>query len=120
MPDHAELAVAAARNVDAIELDYSVTSLEAVDRILARFHDQRLTPDQIGETVFAVGAYVGEVIVRTAKGRWVDPLEPHPLGGGWPMIELPSGTVVNPVGKAFRRVENEGDSIRYFYEVLVR
>jgi hypothetical protein len=120
MADHAAVAVAAASEVAGIELDYGVPSLVLVDGILARFHDEGLGPEQVGETVFSLGAYIGEVMIRSAGGSWVTVGADHPLGGGWPLVELPGDTLVNPLGKAFKRVENgEGDSIPYFYEVFV-
>ena len=69
----AELAVAAAKNVDKIELDYSPQSLTAVDRILESFHREGLKESQVGETVFSFGCYVGEVLVRHNRGVWKMP-----------------------------------------------
>jgi hypothetical protein len=120
MADHGNQAVQAARRVDDVTLDYSVSSLTAVDRILGGFHDEHLSERQIGETIFAFGAYVGEVIVRAVDATWVTVPDDHPLGRGWPMVELAGGALVNPIGKAFKRVGNgASDSIPYFYSALV-
>jgi hypothetical protein len=64
MPQHAASAVNAARHVDGIHLDYSVPSLDEVERILGGFHDDHLASTAVAETIFVFGAYVGEVIVR--------------------------------------------------------
>ena len=52
--------------------------------------------------------------------EWATVPDDHPMGGGWPLVELPGDRFVNPIGKAFKRVSNgRGDSITYFYEALV-
>jgi hypothetical protein len=119
MSDHAEIAVTAAANVEGIALDYQVSSLPSVDAILGRFHEQGLTPDQIGETVFSFGAYIGEVMVRSANGSWTTLPPEHPLAASWPVVTLPLGTVANPIGKAFKRLTNgDGESVPYFYHAM--
>src|SRR5580765_8088889 len=121
MPDHASSAVAAAARVDGIELDYSVDSLDEVDGILGRFHDEGLASSRIAETVFVFGAYIGDVIVRQNGGRWVQLPGDHPLGNDWPMVEIDSKhLVLNPVGKAFKRVDSGPvESVSQFYKALV-
>lgn len=121
----AELAVQAARNVDGIELDYSPKSLASVDRILGNFHAEGLSENQIGETVFSFGCYVGEVLVRNHSGRWAMPDSSFlgKLGGGANMmcVELPNGSTWNPIGKAFKLLANGlQDSVVYFYTVATK
>jgi hypothetical protein len=121
MADHATLAVNAAARVDGITLDYGVLSLVEVDRVLGQFHNEGPAVDKIAETIFSFGAYVGEVMVRSAGGVWVTVTDDHPLAGGWPLVQLPDSGLSNPLGKAFKRVENgAGDSIPYFYDVFAR
>ena len=43
--------------VEGVDLDYGVASLSAVDNLLARLRDERLSPEQVDETVFSFGAY---------------------------------------------------------------
>ena len=122
---HAQLAVDAARNVDHVQLDYSPQSLVEVDRILGKFHTEGLRADQIGETVFSFGCYVGEVIVRHLGGAWSMPDQGFlsRLGFGrsnMMVVQMPNGVVWNPIGKAFKRLEHgEGDSVSYLYDVAV-
>jgi hypothetical protein len=122
----AELAVKAAWNVDSIELDYSPESLKQVDRILGKFHADKLTANQIGSTIFSFGCYVGEILVRQNSGKWKMPkqslLAKFGLGeSNMMVIELPNGNVWNPIGKAFKLLENgEADSVSYFYAVAVK
>ena len=120
MPDHAAHIVEVVRRIDGEDLDFSVRSLETVDRLLGRFHDAGDDPSRTAETIFQFGSYIGEVIVRQANGTWVTVPDDHPLGAGWPLVELPGDRVVNPIGKAFKRVSNgRVDSIPYFYDALV-
>jgi len=122
---HAQLAVDAARNVDRVELDYSPQSLADVDRILGKFHADKLRADQIGETVFSFGCYVGEVLVRHLGGSWTMPVQGFlsrlGLGGSNMMVvRMPNGIVWNPIGKAFKLLENgKEDSVSYLYDVAV-
>lgn len=120
----AQLAVDAAWNVDSIELDYSPRSLTEVDGIIGKFHSERLTADQIGSTIFSFGCYIGEVLVRHQGGVWKMPAQSiwSKLGFGntnMMIVETPNGTVWNPIGKAFKLLENgKADSVSYFYEVV--
>ena len=121
----AQLAVDAARKVDSVELDYSPASLKEVDRILGVFHSEKLRADQIGETVFSFGCYVGEVMVRHLGGTWKMPQQSFwsRLGFGetnMMMVEMLNGNVWNPIGKAFKTLENgKVESLSYFYEVAL-
>lgn len=118
---YAELAVSAARNIDKVDLDYSPESLRIVDRILGRFHRDRVPPDKIGATLFAFGCYVGEVFVRHFGGEWrnEEETEMRGLAGSFIVLQLPNQTVCNPIGKVFKRVQDgEAESLPYFYHVF--
>lgn len=120
---HAQLAVEAARNVDCITLDYTPQSLREIDRIVNGFHSAGLGVDHVGETVFAFGCYVGEVLVRREQGVWKMPADTALPAGTFDansmmVVELPSGTVWNPLGKTFKLLENGlEDSLVYFYQI---
>ena len=118
---HAARAVAAAADIDHVVLGYDVASLHEVDRVLGSFHDDDAPVDAVATITFLFGAYIGEVIRRVDCGEWVHVSEGHPLSGGdFPVMTLPGGAMVNPVGKAFKRVRNgTEDFIPYFYDVLV-
>lgn len=119
MADHAANLVKVVRKVDGIELDYRATTLADVDSLLGKFYDAGDDPDRMPETLFLFGAYIGEVIARANGGVWVHVEDSHPLGGGWPLVQLPDGHLLNPVGKAFKRVGNgPSDSILYFAQAL--
>jgi hypothetical protein len=136
----AEGMVATARQVDGVHLDYTTASLEEVDRILGTYHDDALDPDRVAGTVFALGCYAGEVLVRQAGGAWEDTdpqtgtaaptpgtSEPPP---GPPQlsqvlsavigVRLPTGTLADPVGQAFRRVaDGPGSSVASYCAALL-
>ena len=123
---HAQLAADAAWNVDHVKLDYSPESLAEVDSIVGRFHSEGLTPEQIGSTIFSFGCYVGEVFVRHQRGVWKMPADadlPDFLkeDNNMMVVQLPSGAVWNPIGKAFKLLENgQPDSVAYFYHVATK
>jgi hypothetical protein len=104
-------------------LDYSVASLEAVDRIIEGIRSRGGTIDQYAETLFCFGCYVGEVFVRNAGGRWVVPTaDQFKLLGMRIVIELPPhGQLCNPIAKAFKRLHNGiEDHLPYFYVAFTR
>jgi hypothetical protein len=116
MPALAEVCVDTVERVDGRRLDYSVASLELIDGILGGFHEDGSGSDPLAETAFVFGAYVGEVMVRRNGGRWAAP--PPELGGHF-IVKLPNGNHANPIGKAFKRVDNGPvDSIVYFHQVM--
>ena len=124
VPEHArdlaEQCVTAVRRISGIELDYTPDSLVGVDRQLAKFHADGATSNQIGETLFCFGCYVGEVFVRNLHGRWLDTGSSRLAGlTPWPMVvALPNGDCWNPIGKVFKRVdEGEEDGVRYMYGI---
>jgi hypothetical protein len=118
---HAELAVKAARSVSYVRLDYSVRSLKKLDGIIARFRRERVKANEIRETLFTFGCYVGEVMIRHCGGKWLKP-EETPLGrvAGVPMVvRLGTGDVANPIDKVFKRLQNgKEDSLPHFYQVF--
>ena len=111
-----------ARYVSDVALDYSERSLEAVDSILQSFTDGGVRVHDVKGTLFGFGCYVGEVFVQTAGGAWkalaADDKSLEFLG--WPLVvQLPSGTVCNPIGKVFKRLElGESENLPYFYKVF--
>ncbi|TDC32979.1 hypothetical protein E1211_19895 [Micromonospora sp. 15K316] len=115
----ADIAASAAK-VSGVQLDYTPDSLALVDSILDDFRADGLTGEQLAETLFGFGCYVGEVLTRHAGGRWRATAEDEQAVVGWPMlIELGERRWCNPIGKAFKRLENgPEDSLRYFYTVF--
>ena len=64
--------VAKALNSSNYKADFSINSLKEIDR----FFDEQNTPDGIinrnrGQILFALGAYIGEVIISAYGGEWL-------------------------------------------------
>src|SRR3569832_1529299 len=104
MADHAANLVGIVQRIDSLDLDYEVDSLAVIDSLLERFHDERVDPTRIAETLFAFGSYIGEVIVRARAAEWTLVPNDHAIGvsDGWPLVRLQNGNLLNPIGKAFK------------------
>ncbi len=109
--DHARLAVELFREEFELELDWSPASIEDVDGRIETLRDDGLAASEVAETLFVMGCYLGEVMVRALGGRWV-PTRASAIAdlSPWPMVvALPDGSAWDPIGKVFRRFEL-GDS----------
>jgi len=107
MPALAERIVQVTRNLDNVQLDYSAESLNWVDGRILQFRQERQTFNDIGETVFLFGCYAGEVFSRTLGSSWAEPSEAErTLGFSMPGVRSKDGQFWNPIGKAFRLLEN--------------
>src|SRR4051794_18671921 len=67
---HALLAVECVRDIEGVALDYSPRSLATIDRIVEAMRQEGVTVEQVAETLFTFGCYIGEVFVRHASGVW--------------------------------------------------
>jgi hypothetical protein len=105
----------------AVELDYSVGSLQAVDELLGKMHAQNVALDKVGETLWCLGCYVGEVFVRNADAVWKDDELP-PVAKDSGAIWLARGERwINPIGKVVKRAANAGDGdLLAFYLTFTR
>jgi hypothetical protein len=109
--DHAQLAVEAAWEEFAVDLDYSAGSLEAVDAQIESLREEGLTGENAAEALFVLGCYLGEVMRRHLRGRWVATAQ-SPLAdvSPWPMVVLlADGSAWDAIGKVYKRLEL-GDS----------
>jgi hypothetical protein len=119
---YADTAAGAAKNIDNLNLDYSTESLETVEDILGRFHEEGLSVDKIGGALFAFGCYVGEVFIRNFGGKWKkeEETEMKGLAGFFIVVELPNGVICNPVGKVFKIVIDGEKGLAYFYYIMTK
>jgi len=120
--NHAEVAVAAVKDLEDIALDYSPESLAVIDRIIQSFRAEGSTESDVKETIFSFGCYAGEVLVRATQGRWCESKDvmSADLAEMFPfmVVQLPNGKAWNPIGKAFKQLANGSeDSLEYFYQV---
>ncbi|MGP3982058.1 hypothetical protein [Streptomyces sp. KR80] len=100
-----------------LPLDYSVASLRVVDFIVDGLRKSKPERQRVERTLFGLGAYVGEVLVRRAGAVWVDfdasqrRLFAQPVG-----IRMPDGRVWNPLGKVANRFDfGPEESVQQLY-----
>ena len=114
--------VDAVKKNDNIELDYSVDTLNYVDKFLQQFSDEGLTVNDFAETIFVAGSYVGQVMINNNNGIWIRQEEANLPDGVSMMpivVKLPNGTITDPIAKAFKRFYyGDTDNIKYFYQVF--
>jgi hypothetical protein len=117
----AEEMVDAAKEISGVELDYSVESLEAVDQIIQAMADDGCSVEDVAETLFGFGCYVGEVFVRNGTGAWRAPANGREQEMfGFPLVvQTGADQVCNPIGRVFRRLQDgETENLPYFYSVF--
>ena len=60
------------------------------------------------------------LFVNLNNGKWVIKDNENIFGNNL-LIELPDGSVINPIGKVFKRFANgEIDNLEYFYSVCIK
>ncbi len=104
-----------------LPLDYSVASLRVVDSLIDGLRKGGADRERAGETLFGLGAYVGEVLVRRAGAVWIE-FDTHQRAYfGQPVgVRMPDGRVWNPLGKVHNRFDAGGpeESLHTFYLTL--
>ncbi len=108
----ADLFVETARNLADVHLDYSAGSLDQLEAFVDRLWDPEHPPSEaeLDNLTKLMGAYLGEVMIRTVDGRWAwDP------EGRIPVIETDRGFafVLDKVYK--RQVFGADESLVAFY-----
>ncbi|MEE1927927.1 hypothetical protein V1J52_06920 [Streptomyces sp. TRM 70351] len=103
-----------------VPLDYTVDSLKVVDHIIDGLRRGSPAPDRVRGTLFDLGAYAGEVLVRRTGAQWVDLSSQHQRLFAQPVgIRMPDARVWNPVGKAVNRFEaGPPESLHTLYLLL--
>ncbi len=120
---HAEAAVKIARDQFNLALDFSPPSLAQVDQILLSYHEQHLSAERIGAAVFGFGCYAGQIMLQQHGGQWKEPGETVLGSGAGPymVVELADKSLWNPIGKAFKLVQNGmTDSVWAFYQLVTQ
>ena len=112
------------RRNEKINLDYSIGTLDFVDKFLQRFSDEGLAVDDFAETIFVAGTYVGQVMIKNNNGVWIrgDELNlPEGISMMPIIVKLSEKTVADPIAKAFKRFYfGESDDIKYFYHAFTK
>lgn len=101
------------------EADFSLESLKEIDR----FFDEQNMPggllsENVGTRLFAIGAYIGEVLIRKYGGNWITD-DKDPQGEVNVGIELSNGSLVYPVQKAMKRYSAGEEESIYDYAVVL-
>jgi hypothetical protein len=100
--------------------DFSLDSLKEIDRFLDEHTcDGRAVPggllsEQLGQRVFALGSYVGEVIRRRHGGEWRGN-DDDPMGEINLELILRGGGVIWPVQRVMKRFRHGADDGIYVY-----
>lgn len=107
--------VAKALNSSNYAADFSMGSLKEIDR----FFDEQNTPDGIinrnrGQILFALGAYIGEVIISAYGGEWLTD-DSDPQGEVNIAVKLKDGSIIFPVQRAMKRYANGKEDSIYDY-----
>ncbi|WP_225799779.1 hypothetical protein [Streptomyces sp. NK15101] len=103
-----------------LPLDFSAVSLRIVDRVVDGLRRGAGDPGDVAPILQELGAYVGEVLVRQARARWVDfddvtsELLGQPVG-----VRTYDGRAWNPLGKVVNRFELGPDESAYELFLLV-
>jgi hypothetical protein len=104
--------------------DFTLDSLKEVDRFV---DDQApggnpkpggLFSDHLGTRIFALGAYVGEVIRRQDEGQWRGD-DSDPKGEINLAVQLKSGTVFWPMQRIMKRIKNGPEDGIYAYGFIM-
>ena len=109
---HAELFVPVMKENENITLDYSLESLQNVDHLLKKFHEDGITVARIPKIVFQIGCYLGQVVVNACPGsRWMHPKDIDP---SLPMSDLvvqhPPNIVWAPMTTAVKVLEDPANN----------
>ncbi|MXM67219.1 hypothetical protein GR925_28255 [Streptomyces sp. HUCO-GS316] len=121
MRTHANAFVTRVTARNRLPLDYSVASLRVVDFLVDGLRKGGAQPEHVHGTLFGLGAYVGEVLVRRAGAVWVEFDAEQQAFFGQPVgVRMPDGRVWNPLGKIHNRFASGApeDSLHTFYLTL--
>ena len=103
-----------------INLDYSEGSLEQVERLLARFHDELTSANpgsKLEEMAKIWGGYLGEVVRRRFGGEWS--IEKYPAGDFLIVTLNVNGARLFPSMKVHKRLTDGGsENIWSFYQAV--
>ena len=107
--------IAKALNSSNYAADFSIDSLREIDR----FFDEQNTPNGIlnrnrGQILFALGAYIGEVIISAYGGEWLTD-DNDPQGEVNIAVKLKNGNIIFPVQRAMKRYANGNEDSIFDY-----
>ena len=101
-------------------VDFSLDTLKEIDRFFEEnVKDGKAIPKgllskDLGKRLFAIGAYIGEVIRVRYDGEWITD-DNDPNGEINISVKLANGTILWPVQKVMKRFKNGSEDSIYFY-----
>ena len=121
-PQLAEGSVAFVSDKFGFSLPYTPESLLVVDAIIDKIRETGATEQQASGLLLGLGCYVGEVLVRHAKGSWRSAAEMGMTQScRFPaVLALPGLTGCDPIGRVFQRYSGVlAASVALLYETAV-
>lgn len=112
--------IAEALRSSGYEADFSLDSLRRIDDFFAEQSEngqaveEGLLAEQLGSRLFALGSYVGEVLIRAYGGQWQAD-DNDPQGEINIAVVLPSGAILWPVQRVMKRFRNGPEDGIYVY-----
>ena len=114
--------ISTALNSSGYKADFTMESLKEIDRFFSENSDKGEPSDLLlprtGQKIFAIGAYIGEVIIKNGSGYWeTDDSDPN---GEVNICVNVKEQKIYPAQRAVKRLKNgEEDSIyAYGYAIL--
>jgi hypothetical protein len=106
---------------DKLTLNYTLTSFKDIDTFYdlhskngERVEGGRFSKN-LGQILFALGAYVGETIIKIVPGSAWETDESDPEGEINAILKLPNGTTVWPMQRTIKRFRNGQEDSIYIY-----
>ncbi len=122
-PRLADLIIRPARELSGVTLDYTPRSLPHVDEIVSGFAKGGARLDEIAETLYSFGCYLGEVVVRNTGATWrfAHETKMKDVAGYGLVVQFTEDDLCNPIAKVFKLFEHGAqDSVAYFYAVFAK
>ncbi|XMB86014.1 hypothetical protein RJG79_11520 [Mycoplasmatota bacterium WC44] len=111
-------------NTSGYKVDYTVESFKEIDR----FFEENVINGQpvsggllatdTGSRLFALGAFIGETIIRVCGGDWIL-IDRDKYGEINITVKLDNGTILFPVKRCIKRFKNGSQDGIYIYGYLI-
>lgn len=115
--------ITVALNSCGYKADFTIDSLKEIDRFFDE-HSENGNPKQngllsekTGMKLFAIGSYVGETIKRENGGEWLTN-DKDPNGEINISVKLPNGSIIWPVQRSMKRLQNGSEDGIYAYAIV--
>ena len=100
-------------------LDGSIDSFRELDRFFEEQHRPGgLLDGMVGNKLFAIGCYVGQVLIAQLGGTW-ETNDTDPMGEINIAVHLADGSTIWPVQRAMKRFENGSEDSLYAYGAVL-